>query len=47
VLAAGVKVVGSSDEDLLALDPWRGVRILRPRYFSSAEAREGVSKKIE
>ncbi len=29
-LAAGAQVIVSSDEDLLVLDPWRGVRVLRP-----------------
>jgi uncharacterized protein len=32
-LAAGAEAIVSSDDDLLALDPWRGVRILRPREF--------------
>lgn len=30
-LAAGAGTIISSDEDLLALDPWRGVRILAAR----------------
>ena len=29
-LAAAARVIVSSDGDLLSLDPWRGVRILRP-----------------
>lgn len=29
-LAAGVAVVVSDDRDLLVLDPWRGVRVLKP-----------------
>jgi putative PIN family toxin of toxin-antitoxin system len=29
-LAAGAETIVSSDDDLLVLDPWRGVRILRP-----------------
>jgi uncharacterized protein len=29
-LAAGASIIVSSDEDLLVLDPWRGIRILRP-----------------
>jgi putative PIN family toxin of toxin-antitoxin system len=29
-LAAGASVILSSDDDLLILDPWRGIRILRP-----------------
>jgi len=32
-LAVGAEIIVSSDEDLLVLDPWRGVRILRPRDF--------------
>ncbi len=29
-LAAGAEIIVSGDQDLLMLDPWRGVRILRP-----------------
>ena len=29
-LAAGAHFIVSSDDDLLVLDPWRGIRILRP-----------------
>lgn len=29
-LAAGVEIIVSSDYDLITLNPWRGVRILRP-----------------
>lgn len=29
-LASGAEVIVSSDDDLLLLQPWRGVRILRP-----------------
>jgi uncharacterized protein len=29
-LTAGASIIVSSDEDLLVLDPWRGIRILRP-----------------
>jgi putative PIN family toxin of toxin-antitoxin system len=29
-LAAGASVIISSDEDLLVLDPWRGIRVMRP-----------------
>jgi uncharacterized protein len=32
-LAATAEVIVSSDLDLLELDPWRGVRIMRPRDF--------------
>ena len=31
--AAGARAIVSSDHDLLVLDPWRGIRILRPRDF--------------
>ena len=32
-LAAGVETIVSSDDDLLTLHPWRGVRILRPADY--------------
>jgi putative PIN family toxin of toxin-antitoxin system len=32
-LAAGARIIVSSDDDLLVLDPWRGVRILRPASY--------------
>lgn len=32
-LAAHASVIVSGDEDLLVLDPWRGVRILQPARF--------------
>ena len=32
-LAAGVEIIVSSDDDLLVLHPWRGVRILRPANY--------------
>lgn len=32
-LAAGAEIIVSSDNDLLVLHPWRGVRILRPADF--------------
>ena len=38
--AAGADVIVSSDEDLLVLNPWRGIRILRPKEFLT-EAGEG------
>jgi uncharacterized protein len=39
-LAAGVDVIVASDEDLLVLDPWRGIRIMRPAdYVRRIEAR--------
>ena len=33
VLAAGAEIIVSSDDDLLVLHPWRGVRILRPADY--------------
>ena len=38
--AAGADVIVSSDEDLLVLNPWRCIRILRPKEFLT-EAGEG------
>jgi uncharacterized protein len=35
-LAAGAGTIVSSDEDLLVLHPWRGVRILRPAAYLAA-----------
>lgn len=32
-LAAGAEIIVSSDNDLLALDPWRGVRIVIPAGY--------------
>jgi putative PIN family toxin of toxin-antitoxin system len=32
-LAAGAETLVSSDEDLLVLHPWRGIRILSPRAY--------------
>jgi putative PIN family toxin of toxin-antitoxin system len=32
-LAAQASIIVSGDEDLLVLDPWRGVRILRAAQF--------------
>ena len=32
-LAAGAETIVSSDDDLLVLDPWRGVRIMRPAEY--------------
>jgi putative PIN family toxin of toxin-antitoxin system len=32
-LAAGAETIISSDDDLLVLHPWRGVRILRPSDY--------------
>jgi predicted nucleic acid-binding protein len=33
VLAAGAETIISGDDDLLVLDPWRGVRIMRPADY--------------
>jgi putative PIN family toxin of toxin-antitoxin system len=33
--AAGAEIIVSSNEDLLVLDPWRGVRIVRPAVYPS------------
>jgi putative PIN family toxin of toxin-antitoxin system len=39
-LAAGAAIIVSSDDDLLVLDPWRGIRILRPAdYLRLRESR--------
>ena len=32
-LASGAAAIVSSDDDLLSMHPWRGVRILRPAAF--------------
>lgn len=32
-LAAQAAVIVSGDEDLLVLDPWRGIRVLRPARY--------------
>jgi putative PIN family toxin of toxin-antitoxin system len=32
-LAAGADIIVSSDDDLLALDPWRGIAIMKPAAF--------------
>jgi putative PIN family toxin of toxin-antitoxin system len=39
-LAAGATVIVSGDEDLLVLDPWRGVRVFKPARFLAALAAE-------
>jgi putative PIN family toxin of toxin-antitoxin system len=36
-LAAGADVIVSSDDDLLVLHPWRGVRVLRPADYLAEE----------
>jgi uncharacterized protein len=36
-LAAEAATIVSSDNDLLSLDPWRGVRILRPAGYLAEE----------
>ena len=35
-LAAGAETIVSGDDDLLVLDPWRGVRIVRPADYLAA-----------
>jgi putative PIN family toxin of toxin-antitoxin system len=35
-LAARARLIVSSDADLLALDPWRGIRILNPAAYLAA-----------
>ena len=40
-LAAGASVIVSSDDDLLVLDPWRGIRILRPVNYVRLRERTG------
>jgi putative PIN family toxin of toxin-antitoxin system len=32
-LAAGAEIIVSGDEDLLVLDPWRGIHIVRPADY--------------
>lgn len=32
-LAAGADIIVSSDDDLLVLDPWRGIRVIRPAAY--------------
>lgn len=32
-LAAGATVIVSGDEDMLVLNPWRGIQVLRPARF--------------
>jgi putative PIN family toxin of toxin-antitoxin system len=34
-LASGASTIVSGDDDLLVLDPWRGVRIVRPANYLS------------
>ena len=44
-LAAGADIIVSSDEDLLVLHPWRGVRILRPvEYLAEAGGHRQVER---
>jgi len=35
-LAAGAETIVGSDDDLLVLDPWRGLRIMRPADYLAA-----------
>ena len=41
-LAARAAAIVSGDEDLLVLDPWRGVRVLRPARFLEELGKEGL-----
>ena len=41
-LAAGAETIVSSDDDLLVLLPWRGVRILRPADYLSLTQASGA-----
>ncbi len=41
-LAAGAETIVSGDDDLLVLDPWRGVRILRPAAYLGFWARPSL-----
>jgi predicted nucleic acid-binding protein len=36
-LAASAGIIVSSDADLLDLDPWRGIRILKPAELLASE----------
>ncbi len=38
-LAAGATAIVSGDEDLLVLNPWRGVQVLRPAAFLTSACR--------
>ena len=38
-VAAGAETIVSSDRDLLVLDPWRGVRIMRPAAYLALVAK--------
>lgn len=40
-LAAGAEIIVSSDADLLVLDPWRGVRIVRPASYLALTRLDG------
>lgn len=40
-LAAGATAILSGDEDLLVLNPWRGVQVLRPAEFLSSLGKSG------
>lgn len=37
-LAAGADVIISSDQDLLTLDPWRGIRIMTPAAYVARQS---------
>jgi predicted nucleic acid-binding protein len=40
-LAGGASAIVSSGDDLLVLDPWRGIRILRPADYVRLQGRTG------
>jgi putative PIN family toxin of toxin-antitoxin system len=40
-LAAGASTIVSSDDDLLVLDPWRGIRIVRPADYVGLRENRG------
>jgi uncharacterized protein len=39
-LAAGARIIVSSDTDLLVLHPWRGVRVLRPSEYLAIQSKQ-------
>ena len=36
-LAAAASIIVSSDNDLLVLNPWRGIRVLRPAEYLTSQ----------
>jgi predicted nucleic acid-binding protein len=45
-LAARAAVIVSGDEDLLVLNPWRGVRVLRPAQFLQELESDGRGRPV-